>query len=113
MKSKGGFPQGSKPGPIAFIIKINQLPLVTHNVSEDACDAIEEEDTTMFMDDTTLSEVINISNHLTNNQIGNIQGKVDSVVKFAFDEWMELTVNDKKCKEMLVDFRKIKTVIPG
>ena len=46
--------------------------------------------TTMFMDDTTMSEVIDISNHLTNNQIGNIQGKVDSAVKFAADERMEL-----------------------
>ena len=44
----------------------------------------------MFMDDTTMSEVIDISNHLTNNQIGNIQGKVDNVVKFAPDERMEL-----------------------
>ena len=37
-----------------------------------------------------MSEVIDISNHLTNNQIGNIQGKVDSAVKFAADERMEL-----------------------
>ena len=42
------------------------------------------------MDDTTMFGVIDISNNLTNNQIGNIQGKVDSVVKFAADDRMEL-----------------------
>ena len=62
------------------------------------------------MDDTTLSEVVDISNHLTGRSIGNTQRNVDSVVQFAIEERMEL--NGNKCKEMLIDFRKKRTEIP-
>ena len=66
----------------------------------------------MFMDDTTLSKVLDISNHLTGTWrlIGNTQRNVDSVIQFAIDERMEL--NGNKCKEMLIDFRKKRTEIP-
>ena len=64
----------------------------------------------MFMDDTTLSEVVYIFNHLTGRSIGNTQRNVDSVVQFAIEERMEL--NGNKCKEMLIDFRKKRTEIP-
>ena len=58
----------------------------------------------MFMDDTTLSEVSDISDHLGGIPIGNTQMNVDKVVQFAKDEGMEL--NYKKCMEMIIDFRK-------
>ena len=65
--------------------------------------AVEVENMSMFMDDTTLSEVLDISNHLTGRSIGNNQRNVDSVVQFAIEERMGL--NGNKCKEMLIDFR--------
>ena len=64
----------------------------------------------MFVDDNTLSEVITITQHSSGSPIGNIQRSVNNVVQFAKDESMEL--NGKKCKEMLIDFRKKKTEIP-
>ena len=64
----------------------------------------------MFMDDTTLSEVINVSDHLDGNSIGNTQMNVYKVVQFAKDEGMEL--NCKKCMEMIIDFRKNISPIP-
>ena len=62
------------------------------------------------MDDTTLSEVIDITQHASNRPIGNSQRNVDNVLQFTRDQNMKL--DNKKCKEMLVDFRKVKTIIP-
>ena len=62
------------------------------------------------MDDTTLSEVINVSDHLGGISIGNTQMNVDKVVQFAKDEGMELSY--KKCMEMIIDFRKIYPLYP-
>ena len=108
---KGGVPQGSKLGPIAFIIKINQLPTsIIPNNQDQTCNAVEDQDVVMFMDDTTLSEVINVSDHLGGISIGNTQMNVDKVVQFAKDEGMEL--NYKKCMEMIIDFRKNISPIP-
>ena len=88
---KVGVPQGSKLGPIAFIIKINQLPTsIIPNNQDQICNAVEDQDVAMFMDDTTLSEVINVSDHLGGISIGNTQMNVDKVVQFAKDEGMEL-----------------------
>ena len=62
---KGGVPQGSRIFPIAFVAHINGLNLVLNDsdkndhksgTNEDNID----EDLTLFMDDTTLSEVINV-----------------------------------------------------
>ena len=42
--------------------------------------------------------------------IGNSQSTVNNIIRFTENEQMEL--NAKKCNEMIVDFRKNKTVIP-
>jgi hypothetical protein len=42
--------------------------------------------------------------------IGGLLGKINRVVKFAEDE--KMTLNLKKCKEMVIDFLKKKSVIP-
>ena len=109
-KIRGGVPQGSKLGPIAFILKINHLPQVAiPNEQEQICEASDDQDIAMFVDDSTLSEVITITQHSSGSPIGNIQRSVNNVVQLAKDESMEL--NGKKCKEMLIDFRKKKTEI--
>ena len=104
MITHGGIPQGSKLGHIAFIIKINDLPLATNwdpndeqNLSN-GCDG----ETVLFMDDTTLSEVCDVSNHISGTCLGNSQTNVERVACFAHQERMEL--NAKKCKEMIIDF---------
>jgi uncharacterized spore protein YtfJ len=102
---KGGVPQGSKIEPIAFIIHINDLPLIISPINQ------EDEDISLFMDDTTLSEVIDITQHVSNCPIVNSQRNVDNILQFTRNQNMEL--NSKKCKEMLVDFRKVKTIIPA
>ncbi len=101
---KGGVPQSSKIGPLAFIVHINDLPSVVQS-SYDNSDIV-----SMFMDDTTMSEVLNVSDHISGETIGNSQCNLESVLQFTNDENMQL--NLKKCKEMHIDFRKNKTVIP-
>ena len=64
----------------------------------------------MFMDDTTMSEVLNVSDHISGESIGSSQRNLESVLQFTNDENRQL--NFKKCKEMHIDFRKNKTVIP-
>ena len=55
--------------------------------------------------------VINVHDHISCTQIGNAQDKVNEVMRFTRNESMEL--NLKKCKEMVIDFRRNKTVIPS
>ena len=107
---KGGIPQGSKLGPLAFIIKINQLANVVETPNDDQNGRSDQKDIVIFMDDTTLSEVIDVTNHVSGNCIGNSQNTVNNVIRFTENEQMEL--NAKKCNKVIVDFRKNKTVIP-
>ena len=95
---------------MAFITKINQLANVVETPNDDQNGRSDQKDIVIFMDDTTLSEVIDVTNHVSGNCIGNSQSTVNNIIRFTENEQMEL--NAKKCNEMIVDFRKNKTVIP-
>ena len=71
---------------------------------------IYDDDVTIFMDDTTISEIIDVKNHIPGNVIGNAERNMSEVMKFTKQQKMEL--NLKKCKEMLIDLRRNKTAIP-
>ena len=89
-KIKGGVPQGSKLGPIVLTFKINQLSWFNlSNDQEPICEASEDEYTVMFIDYTTLLEVIIMSLHSSGSSIDNTQRNVNSVVQFAQDERMD------------------------
>ena len=106
---KGGILQGSILGPLAFIIKINQLSNVVKTPSDDQNTGSNQEEIGIFMDDTKLSQVIDVTNHVSGNFIGNSQSTVYDITRFTEKEQMEL--NAKKCSEAILDFRKNKTVI--
>ena len=58
------------------------------------------------MDDSTTYEIIDVHSHIPDAKIGYTQEKIDAVKSYAENEKMQL--NLKKCKEMLIDFRRQK-----
>ncbi len=105
-----GVPQGRKIGPTAFVIKINNLPVVlkeemvrTMATNSEAWVVIDD-DTIMFMDDITLYESLEVSTHISGMPIGGLSEKFNLVVIFTEDERMAL--NLEKFKEMVIDFGK-------
>ena len=99
-----GVPQGSKIGPFSFIAKINRLPdvAVTRN-------SINTEQVSIFIDDTTVSEILDVTNHKSNQPIGNMEFNIQRISNFCTEQRMVLNV--KKTKEMIFDFRARKTAI--
>ena len=70
----GVVPQSSKLGPIAFVIKINMLPSVIEQVvAQGVNDDVVDENTILFMHDTTSWKALDVHNH------GNISKKIDLV----------------------------------
>ena len=63
------------------------------------------------MDDTTLSEVINVRDHISGSPIGRSLSNVKKVLDFA--DLQKMKLNLKKRKEMQLDFRINKTEIPS
>ena len=108
----GGVPQGSRIGPLAFVY-INGLEgaVSTYSESSQTNSSISANDLTLFMDDSTLSEVMNVRDHVSGMQVGNMVDDIMKVMDFATLEKMKL--NLEKCKEMLLDFCKYRTCIPS
>jgi hypothetical protein len=103
-KINAGVPQGSKIGKIAFISKINKLPDLALTDKNSG-----KEHVSIFMDDTTPSEILNINNPET-QPVSNIQANVERISKFSREENMRL--NLKKTEEMVIDLRIMKSEIP-
>ena len=97
-------------GPVAFVIKINMLPSVIEQVVGNE-DVVVDGDTILFMDDTTSWEALDVQYYISGTEIGNMLKKIELVKTFVENEKMEL--NAKKCKEMIIDFRKDGIVIPA
>ena len=102
----GTVPQGSKIGPFSFIAKINRLPDVA--VTDNSTNT---EQVSMSIDDTTLSEILNVIDHKSNQPIGNMALNIQRISTFCREQRM--VQNVKKTKEMIFDFRVKKTTIRG
>ena len=114
----GGVAQGSRVGPVAFIVHTNKLPQAIKEVlnlrlpceKQNDDFIIIDDDTILFMDDSTTYEIIDVHSHISDTKIGYTQERIDAVKSYAENEKMQL--NLKNCKEMLIDFRRQKTTIP-
>ena len=99
--------QGSRIGPILT----NERSILTNDSRSETSEDNIDEDLTLFIDDTTLSEVINVRDHISGTLIERSLSNVKKVLDFANLQKMKL--NLKKCKEMQLDFRINKTEIPS
>ena len=74
---------------MAFNIKIIQLADVVRTPSDDQNGGSDQEDIVIFIDDTTLSEVIDVTNHVSVNCFGNSQNTINNIIQFMKNEQME------------------------
>ena len=51
-----------------------------------------EDETIMFMDDSTMFEVFDVTGHISGTEIGGLPSKVNKVKEFADEEKMELNL---------------------
>ena len=63
----------------------------------------------MFIDDTTLSEILNIANHESDQPIGIMELNIQRISSFCCEQRMVLNV--KKTKEIIFEFHVKKTII--
>ena len=82
---KAGVPQGTKLGPILFLIMINNLSISSPDTK-----------TWKYVDDVSLSE------GLSRDSDSTIQSSLDTISSWSSLNWMKL--NAKKCKELRVCF---------
>ena len=90
----GGVPQGTKLGPILFLVMINDLELKSPYSSH-----------WKYVDDLTLSESLSIRDHST------LQSDLDKIIQWAESNDMRLNVS--KCKEMVISFLRQSPNIVG
>ena len=91
--NNAGVPQGTKLGPILFIIMINDLELASSST-----------DHWKYVDDVTISE------SLKKNEVSVLQSDLNSIERWSVNNNMKL--NGKKCKEMIVSFARSENDIP-
>jgi len=78
----GGMPQGSLPGPIYFIIHIDDRQLL--------CDVLK------YVDDTTLSEII------PNSQISDMQSVLGQLLSWSDQNNMQInSLKNRKCSSAM------------
>ncbi len=84
LPTSAGVPQGTKLGPILFVIMINDLKIVSSNWK--------------YVDDVTISEIV------PTREVSILQNELNAIGDWTSTNNMKL--NPKKCKEMIVSFRR-------
>ena len=87
LSTSAGVPQGTKLGTILFVIMINDLKIVSPRSSN-----------WKYVDDVTISEIV------PTREVSILQNEMDVIGNWTSTNNMEL--NPKKCKEMIVSFRR-------
>ena len=87
LSTSAGVPQCIKLGPILFVIMINDLKIVSPRSSN-----------WKYVDDVTISEIV------PTREVSILQNELDAIGNWTSTNNMKL--NPKKCKEMIVSFRR-------